>query len=183
MKRPLLIDGATHHLRNLYVRFTNVLLTKKGERTVNTLQLELPGWWIHPHAGRVVHPSSMGTEDPALGTLLDLTLCTSPSGYSSVILYNNPITNEKGERKGSRLHGSTGMGVMSQHLYRCGSAATWVDLGSRKDRSLRIDCTHLICYTKSWPSSRNTISVLQNVFLDTSLSVMGMEWKELSQTQ
>ena len=70
----------------------SMLLTKKrgGEwsgrlgpgNTVNTLWIqdtvELLGWWVgHPHAGRVTHPSSKGTEAPARGTFLDLALRTS----------------------------------------------------------------------------------------------------------
>lgn len=50
-------------------------------------------------AGRVAHPNSTGTEAPACGTLLDLALCISSSGYSSVffvvssiIIYSKPIT-------------------------------------------------------------------------------------------
>lgn len=36
---------------------------------------ELPGWWTPLHSRRVMHPSSMGAEVPAPGTLLDLVLC------------------------------------------------------------------------------------------------------------
>lgn len=47
---------------------------------------ELPGEWTHLRTRTVIYPSSMGTEDPVLGTLSDFTLCTSLSIYSSVFL-------------------------------------------------------------------------------------------------
>ena len=47
------------------------------------------------HSGSVVHPSSTGSEAPALGTLPDLALCISSSGCSSVsfIISFNKLVN------------------------------------------------------------------------------------------
>lgn len=36
------------------------------------------------HTGKVAHPNATGTEASVLKTILDLTLCTSSSGYLSV---------------------------------------------------------------------------------------------------
>ena len=61
-----------------------------GDGVVKTKMYgELLNWQKHPHAQRVAHSSSMGTEAPALRTLPGLDLYTSSSGCS--FLYDKPV--------------------------------------------------------------------------------------------
>ena len=50
---------------------------------------QLPSWWIHSHARRVVHPNSMETEAPMLGTFQDLDQCTSGCSLVSFMINCN----------------------------------------------------------------------------------------------
>lgn len=55
---------------------------------------ELPDWRTHPCARRVTaHPSSLGTADPVLETLRDLTLCTSLH-LAFICILNNILYNK-----------------------------------------------------------------------------------------
>ena len=57
---------------------------------------DLAGRWAHPCTNRAVHPNSMVTEAPVLGTFSDLTQHISSAGCSSILLiksYSKLVSN------------------------------------------------------------------------------------------
>lgn len=105
-------------------------------------------------AGRVAHPGLCGQKLHAW-TRLDLTLCTSFCGYSTVSFIMSFITNWEGREWGSR-------GVAARPHWpggRITASVLWLyfDLsGSRIEKSLMTQCTdrtHFIPYAKTRPPS------------------------------
>ena len=102
---------------------------------------------------RVTRPTFIRTEAPTLGTLLDLALCTSSLGCSSVSFITKGRAGE--EREGGSTPEGWWRAILPQYSHH--SAATWGDLGSRKAWVLRAQAHILIWYRtqKTWPPSRN----------------------------
>ena len=82
---------------------------------------------------RVTRPTFIRAEAPTLGTLLDLALCTSSIGCSSVSFITKGRAGEG--REGSSMAEGSWRVILPQ--YRGHSTATWGDLGSRKAWMLR----------------------------------------------